>query len=290
MKAIAAIVAPFVLAMATPAAAQDHSAHESQAPAVDPHAGPVMTSPPEPTSGATDQANAADLHFDPAAMARARQQLLLENGGMPTSAVLIERLEAGFADDEETYAWQAQGWYGGDINRFWWKSEGEGAYENDLDHAELQLLYSRAITPYFDVQAGLRQSYLAGEDRTDLVLGVQGLAPYWFEVEAAAFVSTDGDVTARAEAEYDLRLTQKVILQPAIELNFAAQDTPDLEVGAGLTDVTVGMRLRYEANRRFAPYAGVEWASALGETRDIRETLGGDTQTTRAVIGVRALF
>jgi copper resistance protein B len=146
------------------------------------------------------------------------------------------------------------------------------------------------VTPYFDLQAGVRQSYIEGEDRTDLVLGVQGLAPYWFEVGAAAFVSTEGAVTARAEAEYDLRLTQKLILQPAAELNFAAQDIPDLEIGAGLTDATVGVRLRYEFSRRFAPYVGVEWTSAIGETRDIREALGGDTQSTRAVIGLRALF
>lgn len=245
---------------------------------------------PAPNNFDSSQANAADLYFDPAAMARAREQLLTENGGMRTYAIVIERLEAGFADDSETYAWHAQGWYGGDINRFWWKSEGEGAFEDELEHAELQLLYSRAITPYFDLQAGVRQSYIEGEDRTDIVLGVQGLAPYWFEVSAAAFVSTDGDVTARAEAEYDLRLTQKLILQPAAELNFAAQDIPDLDVGAGLTDATVGVRLRYEISRRFAPYVGVEWSSAIGETRDIREALGDDTQSTRAVIGLRALF
>ena len=115
-----------------------------------------------------------DLYFDPALMARAREQLIAENGGMRTYAVFFERLEVGFGDDAESYAWQAQGWYGGDIHRFWWKSEGEGAFEDDLEHAELQLLFSRAVTPYFDLQAGLRQSYFDGEDQTDLVLGVQG--------------------------------------------------------------------------------------------------------------------
>jgi copper resistance protein B len=289
MKMIAAVIAPLVLAAAMPAAAQDHAAHETQTPAPDPHAGHATTlnqaAPP-----ATGEANAADIYFDPATMARAREQLVAENGGMRTHAIIIERLEAGFDDENETYAWHAQGWYGGDVNRFWWKSEGEGAFGNEIEHAELQLLYSRAVTPYFDLQAGVRQSYFESDDRTDLVLGVQGLAPYWFEVGAAAFVSTEGDVTARGEAEYDLRLTQKLILQPAAELNFAAQDIPDLDIGAGLTDATVGVRLRYEFSRRFAPYVGVEWASAIGETRDIREALGADTQSTRAVIGLRALF
>lgn len=290
MKMIAAVVTPLILAAALPAAAQNHAQHETQTPASDPHAGHVPTPAPQPARPDADEANAADLYFNPEEMARAREQLITENGGMRTHAILLERLEVGFDDEDETYAWHAQGWYGGDVNRLWWKSEGEGAFDNDLEHAELQLLYSRAVTPYFDLQAGVRQSYLDGEDRTDLVVGVQGLAPYWFEVGAAAFVSTHGDITARAEAEYDLRLTQKLILQPAAELNFAAQDIPDLDIGAGLTDATVGVRLRYEIRRRFAPYVGVEWSGALGETRDIREGLGADTQSTRAVIGLRALF
>jgi copper resistance protein B len=290
MKMMATLVAPLVLAAAMPAAAQDHAQHETQTPAPDPHAGHTSATTPQEMPPASGEANAADLYFDPAAMARAREQLVTENGGMRTHAVILEQLEVGFDDESETYAWHVQGWYGGDVHRFWWKSEGEGALGEEIEHAELQLLYSRAVTPYFDLQAGVRQSYLDGEDRTDLVLGVQGRAPYWFEVNAAAFVSTEGDVTARAEAEYDLRLTQKLILQPAAELNFAAQDIPDLDVGAGFTDANVGVRLRYEISRSFAPYVGVEWTSALGETRDIRESLGADTQSTRAVIGLRALF
>lgn len=290
MKMIAAVVAPLVLAAAMPAAAQDHAQHETQTRAPDPHAGHTIETTPQAPPPATSEANAADLYFDPAAMARAREQLITENGGMRTHAIILEELEAGFDDESETYAWHVQGWYGGDVHRFWWKSEGEGEFGEEIEHAELQLLYSRAVTPYFDLQAGVRQSYLDGEDRTDLVLGVQGLAPYWFEVGAAAFVSTEGDVTARVEAEYDLRLTQKLILQPSAEFNLAAQDIPDLDVGAGFTDANLGVRLRYEISRSFAPYVGVEWTSALGETRDIRDALGDDTQSTRAVIGLRALF
>ena len=292
MRMIAAFVAQLVLVAAMPTAAQDHRQHGTETPAPDPHAGHGVAPSPQqtPAIGGDAQANAADLYFDPTLMARAREQLITENGGMRTYAIIVERLEAGFDDESGAYAWHAQGWYGGDTHRFWWKSKGEGAFENELEDAELQLLYSRAVTPYFDVQAGVRQSYLEGADRTDLVLGVQGLAPYWFEVGAAAFVSTEGDVTARAEAEYDLRLTQRLILQPSAELNFAAQDIPDLDIGAGFTDAEVGLRLRYELSRRFAPYVGVEWTSALGETRDIREALGEDTQSTRAVIGLRALF
>lgn len=290
MKMIAAIVTPLVLAAAMPAAAQDHTQHEAQMPAPDPHVGRTTATAPPPTALATGEANAADLYFDPADMARARAQLVTENGGMRTHAIIVEQVEVGLDDESETYAWRVQGWYGGDIHRFWWKSEGEAEFGDDLEHAELQLLYSRAVTPYFDLQTGIRQSRFDDENRTDLVLGVQGLAPYWFEIDAAVFVSMDGEVTARAEAEYDLRLTQKLIVQPSAELNFAAQDIPDLDLGAGLTDANVGARLRYEFSRRLAPYVGVEWSSALGETRDRRAALGADTQSTRAVIGLRALF
>jgi copper resistance protein B len=291
-------LAPILLTIA-PAAAQDHSAHTQTPPAQtaparapDPHVGHEAAPSPQPTSAVAGdaQANAADLYFDAAAMSRARRHLIAENGGMRTYAIIVERLEAGFDDERETYAWHAQGWYGGDINRFWWKSEGEGGFGSEIEDAELQLLYSRAVTPYFDLQAGVRQNYLDGEGRTDLVVGIQGLAPYWFEIGAAAFVSTDGDLTARAEAAYDLRLTRRLILQPSAEINLAAQDIPDLDLGAGFTDAEIGLRLRYEFSRRFAPYVGVEWTSALGDTRDIRKAQGEDTQSTRALIGLRALF
>lgn len=292
MRMIAALFAPLVLAAAMPAAAQDHTHYETEAPAPDPHAehGTTPAPQPAPASIGDTQANAADLYFDPEVMARARQQLLHENGGMRTHAILLEQLEVGFDDDEETYAWHAQGWYGGDIHRFWWKTEGEGAFDDELEHAELQLLYSRAVTPYFDLQGGLRRSTRDGEEWTDLVLGLQGLAPYWFEVGVAAFISTDGDVTARAEAEYDLRLTQRLILQPSAELELAAQDIHTLDIAAGFTEAEIGVRLRYEITRRFAPYVGVTWASAIGETRDLRDAGGAETESTRAVLGLRTWF
>lgn len=292
MRMIAALFAPLVLAAAMPAAAQDHTHYDTEAPAPDPHAEHSTTPAPQPAQASIGdtQANAADLYFDPEVMARARQQLLHENGGMRTHAILLEQLEVGFDDDEETYAWHAQGWYGGDIHRFWWKTEGEGAFDDELEHAELQLLYSRAVTPYFDLQGGLRQSTRDGEEWTDLVLGLQGLAPYWFEVGVAAFISTDGDVTARAEAEYDLRLTQRLILQPSAELELAAQDIPTLDIAAGFTEAEIGVRLRYEITRRFAPYVGVTWASAIGETRDLRDAGGAETESTRAVLGLRTWF
>ncbi|NWG54731.1 MAG: copper resistance protein B [Hydrogenophilaceae bacterium] len=288
--------------------ADPHAGHVMSAMQADPHAGhdmPAMAMPdvqtsadnpgrppedPPPPAAEGAPVHAADLYFDPAVMAAARQQLRAENGAMRTGAIMIDQLEAAFTDDHDGYAWNAQAWYGGDINRVWIKTEGEGVIDEEIEDAELQLLYSRAVAPYWDVQTGVRQVYTPDADRTDLVVGVQGLAPYWFEVNAAAFLSTEGELRARAEAEYDLRLTQRLILQPSVEVNLSAEDIPEMEIGAGVTNIELGARLRYEFTRRFAPYVGVEWSAATGDTRDIIQTAGGDAEETRFLVGVRAWF
>ena len=303
MRFLAATLTPIFLGTIAPAAAQDHSAHETeqvpapQAVTPDPHAGHDMsqasdTGPQEapPSAAGSGVEHAADLYFDPAVMARAREQLRIENGEIITHAVIFDQLEATLDDDQEGYSWDAQGWYGGDIHRFWWKSEGEGAFNAEAEEAELQLLYSRAVTPYFDVQAGVRQTYRPEGDRTDLVLGVQGLAPHLFDVDASAFVSNKGELTARAQAEYDLRLTQRLILQPRAEINLSAEDIPEFAIGAGVSSVQVGARLRYEIRREFAPYVGVEWTRGVGETRDMLEARGDESDSTRVVVGLRTWF
>jgi copper resistance protein B len=243
-----------------------------------------------PAGAVSGPPHAADLLFDPAEMAAAREQLRVENGDVRTTAVIIDQLETTFADGESGYAWDAQGWSGGDINRFWWKSEGEGAFGDGVEEAEVQALYSRAIRPFFDVQTGVRQTYRPEGDRTDLVLGIQGLAPYWFEVDAAAFLSTKGELTARAEAEYDQRITQKWIVQPRAEVVLSAEDIPELSIGSGLSSLQLGVRVRYEIRKEFAPYIGVEWTRRFGDTRDFLEAEGRSAEETRLVVGIRTWF
>ncbi|MBA3041245.1 MAG: copper resistance protein B [Rhizobiaceae bacterium] len=246
---------------------------------------------PVPAAALAGPIHAADLVFGADAMAVSRRTLVRENGDVRTTAVVIDRLEAGFGDDDETWLWDVQGWSGGDINRFWWKSEGEGEVDGGLEDAELQALYSRAVTPFWDVQAGVRHDFRPDdEDTTHLVLGVQGLAPYWWEIDAAAFLSTDGDLTARVEAEYDQRLTQRLILQPRLEIDLSASDIPELEIGSGLSSAEAGLRLRYEFRKEFAPYVGVEWSRSFGETADYIEARGGEVEDVRFVIGLRAWF
>lgn len=248
------------------------------------------TEPPPPAAAGAGPAHAADLYFDAQQMAAVRDQLLAENGDIRTSVVILDRLEATFGEGADGYVWDAQGWYGGDINRFWWKSEGEGDIGGELERGEIEALYSRAFTPYFDFQAGVRQRYTPEADRTDLVVGVQGLAPYWFEVDVAAFLSNEGELSARAEAEYDLRLTQRLILQPRAEVDFSAEDVPELAIGSGVTSAELGVRLRYEIRREFAPYVGVEWSSSFGDTRDHIKARGDDPEDARLVLGIRAWF
>jgi len=282
----------------TPPAADPHAGHDMPTAGMGPPDVPTSADnpgrPPEdpiPAAALAGPVHAADLVFGAEAMARARRILIAENGDISTTGVVIDRLEAGFGDDEETYLWDVQGWSGGDINRFWWKSEGEGEFGGGLEEAEVQALYSRAVRPFWDVQAGVRHDFRPeAEDTTHLVLGVQGLAPHWWEIDAAAFLSADGDLTARVEAEYDQRITQRLILQPRIEVELSASDIPELETGSGLAFVEAGLRLRYEFHREFAPYVGVEWSGAFGDTADYIEAAGGETDDTRVVVGLRAWF
>jgi copper resistance protein B len=246
--------------------------------------------PPLPPAARSGPAHAADAIWGADRMAGARAGLRRENGDVRATAVIVDRLEVGFGDGEEGWTWDLAGWTGGDINRFWWKSEGEGDFDGEAE-GEVQALYSRAVSPFWDVQAGVRQDFREdGEDPTHLVLGLQGLAPYWWEVDAAAFLSTEGDLTARVEAEYDQRITQRLILQPRVEVEASASDVPELGLGSGLTHIEAGVRLRYEIAKEFAPYVGVEWSRELGDTADFTRAAGGEPEHTRFVVGLKAWF
>jgi len=268
--------------------AMDHSEHGSTIDKSAPGAAPEAAVPPRAFEGPR---HAADAIWGESAMAPSRTQLARENGGMRTGMVLIERLEARIAADsgEDGYVWDAQAWYGGDINRFVLKTEGEGEFGGELEDAEVQALYSRAIGPFFDLQAGVRAD-LEPETRGHVVLGVQGLAPYMFHVDGAIFLSDRGDLTARIEGEYDQRITQQLILQPRLEVELSAQDIPERDIGAGFTKIEPGLRLRYEIAPEFAPYVGVEYEAKLGETADIARAGGEDPDGFKIVAGIRAWF
>lgn len=269
-----------------PAPAQEaHAAHAGHAPGVpDP---PV--SPPS-AAASSGPVHAADAIFGASAMAPAREIVRKEHGDIKSGMILIDQLEATIGEGKDGFAWKAEGWYGGDINRLWVKTEGESRFGENPEHVEVQALWNRALDPWWNLQAGLRQDFGTGPDRTYAVLGVKGLAPYWFEIDGALFVSNKGDVTARIEAEYDQRLTRRLVLQPRAELNFAAQDVAELGIGSGLSTAELGLRLRYQFVPEFAPYVGVEYERALGGTADFRRSRDEGAGGWRFLIGVRSWF
>ncbi len=233
----------------------------------------------------------ADQYYNATEMDEARRAVMHEGGAQTNWFVQADRFEYRSNEGDPLFLWDAQGWYGGDINKLWVKTEGEYSFDADeFEAAEVQALWSRAITSFFDVQAGLRYDFAPGDDRTFGVVGLQGLAPYLFEVDAALFVSEDGDISARIEAEYELLLTQRLILQPRAELNFAVQDVAEYGVGSGLSTAEAGMRLRYEIKREFAPYIGVSWERAVGETADFARADGEDPSAVSFVAGLRLWF
>lgn len=233
---------------------------------------------------------AADAYYDPAEMAAARHHLTHHHGRETFWFFEAERLEYRARGGENEFHWDAQGWGGGDLNRFRMKTEGHAPLSGGDVEGEAQGLYSRAVTRFFDVQAGVRRDFGAGPNRTYAVFGVQGLAPYLFELDAAIFVSGHGEATARIEAEYELLLTQRLILQPRTELLFSAQDVAELGLGSGLASAALGARLRYEIIREVAPYVGVEWSRKAGGTADYARAAGEEPSSVFFVAGVRLWF
>ena len=201
---------------------------------------------------------------------------------------LVDRLE--WQDTEEGgLGWEGLAWIGGDLNRLWLRTEGEAA-SGDVESAKVEALYGRSILPWWDAVAGVRHEFGEGPSRTYAAFGFQGLAPYKFEVEATAFVGSGGRGGVSLEAEYDTLITNRLILQWQGEANLYAKDDPQIGVGSGLSTIEAGARLRYEFTRRFAPYIGVQFERAFGETADLRRDDDEPTRDARLVAGIRFWF
>ena len=247
---------------------------------------PAGNAPPPPLP--TD--HYADRQFPAAEMAQSRDSMMRDQGGNSFGLIALNVFEYQAHRGRDGYRWDGEGWYGGDINRIWVKSEGEGEFGGRLDSGEIQVLYSRAIDPYFNLQAGVRQDFGPSPNRTYATIGFEGLAPGMFEVEGGLFLSNQGDLLARIEGYYDQRITQRVVLQPRAELNFAAQNVPENDIGAGLVNLEAGLRLRYELSRQFAPYVGISYYRKFGDTARLARAAGEDVHATSFVAGVRFWF
>jgi len=203
--------------------------------------------------------------------------------------VVFNRLEAVDAEHGSAQAWEGQAWFGNDTDRLWLRSEGERE-DGRTESANLEALYGRAISPWWDVVAGVRHDFRPERSQTWAAFGLQGLSPYKFEVSATAYLGERGRTALNLEAEYELLLTNRLILQPLVEVEFHGKDDPRRETGAGLSTAEAGLRLRYEFSRKFAPYIGVSWERAFGDTADYRRAHGERIEDTRLVAGVRLWF
>ena len=214
--------------------------------------------------------------------------MMKEHGGGIFHMFRLEADAGSNSDGNTLQSWDFDGWVGTDENKLWLKSEGE-RNDGKLEHAEFWALYSRNIATFWDAQAGLR--YDSKPDSTTyLALGFNGLAPYWFETEAHLFISEHGDVSARLREENDFLITQKLILQPYVEVNLFAQDVHEQDVGAGIADGQIGLQTRYEFTKKFAPYVDVHYGRKLGETASIARSNGEDKDELVGAVGLRLMF
>jgi copper resistance protein B len=259
-----------------PAPSMDHSMMDNERMAM-----PMSpSSPREPIPPITEADREAAF---PAVAGHSVHDNLIQN------YVLFNRLEAWDADPGSGLRWEGQGWIGTDRNRVWVRSE--GTREDDTTHdASLEVLYGRSISRWWDVVAGVRQDVDPGSSQTFAGIGVVGLAPYWFEVETTVYIGEAGQTAARLEVEYEILLTNRLILQPLIEMNLFGEDDARRGIGSGLSTVEAGLRLRYEFTRRFAPYLGLVYERAVGDTADFRRARGIDPDDTRVVAGIRVWF
>lgn len=301
-------------------AAEDHSQHQHEPPPVDEHAEHRMPPPNVPPSSSDEHAQHQDrtqvtdehaahrapstdepteserAHIPPdppqlvlGDMSNERMiELMQMEDDAPVGMLLLDQLEWREVDDEDAHVWEAQAWYGDDYNKLWLKTEGERA--DDETEGRIELLWDRITSRWWSVQAGLRQDFSTGPSRTWASVGVQGLAPYFFEVEATVYVGEEGRTAARFSGEYDLLITQRLILQPEIEFEWFGRRDPQNAIGAGLSDMEAGLRLRYEIRRELAPYIGVHWQRTFGDTARMARAEGHDPSDIVFVAGLRAWF
>jgi copper resistance protein B len=244
----------------------------------------IAPAPPPPED------HAADALFEPARMADARETLRGENGDVKSWAAAIHRAEYQVRDGRDGYHVAGEAWFGGDINRAVISAEAEGAFGEPVEEVELQAVWSRAISPFWDLHLGVRHDAAPNPSRTHAVLGFAGTAPLWIEVAGHLFLSDKGEVRARIVVSHEARITQRLILEPGAELNFASETMPDLGIGSGLSDFELSAHLKYEVTPDLAPYVGVQWNRMTGETARMARLAGESVGETRLLAGLALSF
>jgi copper resistance protein B len=201
--------------------------------------------------------------------------------------VMLDRLE--WRDTDPSSAeWEAAAWYGGDFDKLWAETEGEHV-DGKID-ARVEVAWDHIISAWWSTRLGLRSDVGDEPARSWVAFGIAGLAPGFVELEAMAYVGDGGRTALRLATEYDLLLTQRLVLQPALEINAYGEDDPERLIGAGFSDLELGLRLRYEIRRELAPYLGVNWSKRFGDSADFARAAGEDPDEISFVAGLRAWF
>ena len=201
---------------------------------------------------------------------------------------LLEQLEYRAAGSDSVSRWDGEAWIGTDTNRLWIRSEGVLDRHGDVQDGQHELLYDRPVTSYWDLQVGVRTDLDSAPERTWAAVGVEGLAPYFLHVSGTAYARGGGHFAAKARLSYDLLLTQRLILQPQLELNAYSSIDPRRRNGSGISDVDAGLRLRYEIRRKFAPYLGVSYQRSFGRTAQYAQMDGQSAKTFNILMGIRS--
>jgi copper resistance protein B len=288
-RAIILLICTLVISCRSVFGAEDHSQHRTQPPRPDPHAQHRQSPPSEP--GESERAHIPPdppQHFMGDMSAQRMIELMQMEDDAPYSKVLLDQLEWREIQAEDAQVWEFDAWYGDDYNKIWLETEGERV--DDEADGRVELMWDRIISPWWSFQTGVRQDFGEGPSRTWLDLGIQGLAPYFFEIDAAVYIGEEGRTAARFSGEYDILITQRLILQPELELRFFGENDPENGIGSGFSDLEVGLRLRYEIRREFAPYIGVHWERKFGRTADLAREEGEDPDDLALVAGLRVWF
>jgi copper resistance protein B len=296
MKSLAKLGSLGVAAMAGFFVFANARAQESGANEHEHHATGQAPVPAEPSAHENAQA-ASTEHVPPLPPVRPMEPMsgqemidAMEMDDAASIAMLrFDRLERVDGEDGVATAWKVATAFGGDFDKLLLRSEGERMH-GEFERSDAEVLWSHAAASYWDTEVGVRHDFGRGTDRTWAAFGVQGLTPYWFDLSATAYVRGGGSAAFRLEGEYDLSLTQRLILQPRVEVNAYSRTDASAGTGAGLSDAAIGLRLRYEFRRELAPYIGIEGSHRFGKSADYARADGVDAHDVRIVVGVRIWY
>jgi len=279
------------LSQEAPASPAQHLHHEAAPPPSPPQDHPHHSQSMHSTASnesthvppAPPQHELGDMPYDEMA------EMMQMDDAHPFGKVVIDQAEWREANSNSEFVWDGKAWLGGDINKLLVRTEGEHV-DGNTEEARVEFFWDRVISRWWTLQAGAREDLGVGPSRTWVALGVEGSSPLWFDVEATLYAGEQGRTAARIKVEHDMLLTRRLVLQPELEANLYGKADHERQIGSGLSDVDVGLRLRYEIRREIAPYIGIAWRRLFGDTADFVHDAGEDDSELQFLAGLRVWF